>query len=252
MNRPALIPNDLKALFHNKNCCIDVRDNKPFSLKANTSNRNWHNVVTLEKAAVAINHRTKRANSAVRKSTQPFHVLTFGCGADTYYWGRYRFACVRTFQGQTCFELHYVDDGDLHLCSPKDARQTRSHLESQWLDAFQVSGTEHVYEPATLHLPPSELLPDKQYTPDIWLPDKQEFIEIKGPNPSAEELEKCRLTTELGFKIRLFHGAPDGFVCYDWDKNGKCRSSKHRSWYRYIHPCAVRKKRKLHNVSQNV
>lgn len=249
MNRPALIPHALKAHFHNKNCCIDVRSKVAYAMKANTNNRSWHNVITLDKAAIAINHRTKHANRSVDNSKEPIHMLSFGCGADTFYWGRYRFVRRRTYQGQECFELKYVDDGDLAMCLPKGAHQTRSHLEKQWLDAFHVSGTEHVYEPATLHLPSSELLPDKEYTPDIWLPDKKEFIEIKGPAPNVKELEKCRLTTQLGFNIKMFHGAPDGFTCYEWDENGKCSQTRHASWYRYLHPRSARKRRKIHNVS---
>jgi hypothetical protein len=249
MNRPALIPHHLKEHFHSKHSCIDIRGKKAHAIKANTNNRSWHNVITSECAAIAINYRTKHANTVVQTSKDPIHVLSFGCGADTFYWGRYRFSSMKTFQGQECFVLKFVDDGDLHMCLPKDTQQTRSRLEKQWLDAFDVSGTEHVYEPATLHLPSSKLLPDKEYTPDIWLPASHEFIEIKGPKPSKVELEKCRLTTQLGFKIKMFRGAPDGFDCYDWDSNGKYTKSHHSSWYRYEHPHGARKRRRVHNVT---
>lgn len=247
--RPALIPHSLKSLFHDKKSCIDVRNGTVHAIKANTNNRTWHNVITLDKAAIATNRRTIAANTAVSSSTEPFHVVSFGCGADTYYWGRYKFVRMKRYDGQKCFELHYADDGDLAMCLPKNARQTRSYLEKQWLDAFEVSDFEHVYEPATLHLPSSNILPDKEYTPDVWIPKTREFIEIKGPKPNDIELEKCRLTTQLGFKIKMFHGAPDGFECYDWDSEGKCTQSKHRSWYRYLHPERARKRRRLHNVS---
>lgn len=252
MSRPALIPHDLKYHFHNKKCCIDVRGGQCHAIKANTTNRHWHNVVTLQKAAVAINHKTKHANNAVKSSSEPFHVLSFGCGANTFYWGRYKFVRVKKYQGQDCFELSYVDDGDLDMCLPKDTIQTRSHLEKQWLDAFNVSDTEHVYEPATLHLPASELLPDKQYTPDIWLPNEKEFIEIKGKQPSNIEMEKCRLTSQLGFKIKMFRGAPDGFDCYEWSSDGKYTKKHFTSWYRYVHPRSPRKRRRIHNIQNNV
>lgn len=249
MNRPALIPHNLKEHFHNKNCCIDVRGKQAYAIKANTNNRRWHNVITLRKAAIAINYQTKHANQAVQTSNEPIHVLSFGCGADTFYWGRYRFVKMKAYQGQDCFELEYVDDGDLRMCLPHDILKTRSKLEKQWVDAFNVSGTEHVYEPATLHLPPSILLPDKEYTPDVWLPETKEFIEIKGPQPSDIEFEKCRLTNQLGFKIKMFRGAPDGFDCYEWDTNGKRSKTRHASWYRYVHPRNPRKRRRIHNVN---
>lgn len=249
MSRPALIPHDLKYHFHNKNCCIDVRDGQVHAIKANTNNRNWHNVVTLEQAAIAMNKCTKRANKSLTSSTQPVHVVSFGCGANSYYWGRYTFVRMKTYEGIECFQLRYVDDGDLSMCLPKDTTQTRSKLEKQWLDAFHVSGTEHKYEPATMHLPASATLPDKEYTPDIWFPSTHEFVEIKGKKPSAEELEKCRLTSQLGFKIKMFRGAPDGFDCYEWSEDGKYTKTHHKSWYRYVHPRAPRKRRRLHNVT---
>jgi len=249
MIRPALVPHHLKGLFHDKKSCIDIRSGKAHAIKANTNNRSWHNVVTLEGAAVAINTRTKYANNAITTSKEPFHVVSFGCGADTLYWGRYSFVCIKKYNGQECFQLRYEDDGDLDMCLPKNAQQTRSYLEEKWLDAFDVSALKHAYEPATLHLPASELLPNKEYTPDVWLPTRQEFIEIKGPSPNAEELEKCRLTSQLGFNIKMFRGAPDGFDCYTWDEEGKCEKSHHRSWYRYLHPSHARKRRRIHNVS---
>lgn len=248
MSRPALVPHHLKSLFHNKRSCIDVRNGHMYAIKANTNNRSWHNVVTKDKAAIAINVRTRDDNNAVFESTEPFHVLTFGCGADTYYWGRYSFVRKKTYGGQACFELKFADNGALGQCLSPNQAQTRSRLEDKWIKAFKGSDTAHTYEPATLKLPSSKLLPDKEYTPDIWFPETREFIEIKGPEPSAKEFEKCRLTTQLGFQIKLFRGGPDGFDCYEWSEDGK-RSHKHyASWYRYLHPRNERKRRKLHNI----
>ena len=97
---------------------------------------------------------------------------------------------------------------------------------------------------------PCETFPTgKEYTPDVWLHSDREFIEIKGPPPSEEEFEKCRLTTELGFKIKMFRGGPDGFTCYNWSSDGKRTKSDHASYYRYLHPRTSRKRRKLHNVA---
>lgn len=249
MSRPALIPHALKSNFHNKNCCIDVREGCVHAIKANTNNRSWHNEVTKTRAAIAINRRTPRENKLVFESKTPIHVVSFGCGANTYYWGRYKFVKKKRCDGQLCFELKFVDNGDLDKCLPKDAQETRSLLERNWLDAMEISGTEHAFEPATLHLPSSTLLPDKEYTPDIWLTDSSEFVEIKGPPPSKKEFEKCRLASQLGFKIKMFHGGPDGFNCYTWSSEGKRTVERHNSWYRYLHPREKRKRRKIHNVS---
>jgi len=247
--RPATIPHQLKEQFHNKRCCIDIRDGKVHAIKINTNNRNWHNEIDLEKASVAVNLNTRRENKLVRNQKEPFHMLSFGCGADTKYWGRY--VCNQSHKSSK-FELMYVDDGHLTECLPAGARNTsRSYLERQWDNAFEVAGTLNVYEPATMKFQPCDAFPKgKEYSPDVWLPECGEFVEIKGPPPSQEEFDKCRLTRELGFKIKMFHGAPDGFACYEWKPDGKRVKTEHVSYYRYLHPLGPRKRRKIHNVSE--
>tara|TARA_B110000093_G_C12826931_1_gene349383 strand:+ start:131 stop:892 length:762 start_codon:yes stop_codon:yes gene_type:complete len=253
MSRPATIPHCLSSKFHNKRCCIDLRDGKVHAIKINTNNRNWHNEIDLEKAIVACNPKTRRENRLVLNQKDPFHMLSFGCGADTKYWGRYVCRVVSSSNSRPYFHLEYVDDGQLDCCLPHGERNTsRSYLERQWDDAFVVAGTDQVYEPATMTLPCCHLFPDgKEYSPDVWLPNSGTFIEIKGPPPSCEEFEKCRLTRELGFKIKMFHGAPDGFDCYDWDIDGKRTKSSYASYYRYLHPKKSRKRRRIHNVESH-
>lgn len=248
MSRPATIPHQLKEKFHNKRCCIDIRNGKVHAIKINTNNRTWHNTIDLNVASVARNPKTRRENRLVRTQKEPFHMLSFGCGADTKYWGRY--VCKARNKGAT-FELRYVDDGLLGDCLPPGTHNSsRSYLERQWDQAFDVAGIKNVYEPATMKLPRTDCFPSgKEYTPDVWLPDDNMFVEIKGPDPSKEEFEKCRLTSDLGFNIKMFHGAPDGFDCYSWDANGKRTKSSHASYYRYLHPKNKRKRRRLHNVA---
>ena len=125
MSRPALIPHNQKALFHNKKSCIDIRDGHVHSIKANTNNRTWFNEVNADSATISINPRTKRDNRLVYASKEPFHVLSFGCGADTYYWGRYK--CVGG-QRSKQFKLVYVDDGSMDACLPQGATNHRSKL----------------------------------------------------------------------------------------------------------------------------
>ena len=251
MFRPAVIPHRLKENFHNKRCCIDVRNGKVHAMKINTNNRNWHNKIDLQQAIVAVNPKTRRENRLVFRQKEPFHMLSFGCGADTKYWGRYVCRVVgSSLSGTTAFHLEYVDDGQLDQCLPVGERNTsRSYLERQWDKAFAVAGTVNIYEPATMTLPPCSTFPHgKEYSPDVWCPVSGMFIEIKGPPPTEEEFEKCRLTRLLGFKIQMFRGAPDGFDCYEWDADGERSLRTYASYYRYLHPKKSRKRRRLYNV----
>ena len=56
MSRPALIPHNQKALFHNKKSCIDIRDGQVHSIKANTNNRTWFNEVNADSATYPSTH----------------------------------------------------------------------------------------------------------------------------------------------------------------------------------------------------
>ena len=240
MSRPALIPHNQKALFHNKKSCIDIRDGQVHSIKANTNNRTWFNEVNADSATISINPRTTRDNRLVYTSTEPFHVLSFGCGADTYYWGRYK--CVGG-QRLKQFKLVYVDDGSLDACLPPGATNHRSQLETSWSKAFEKQGIAATFEPATMKLPDGT-----EYTPDFWLPETSTFIEIKGPNPTKREFIKCVETRRLGFKIKMFHGSPSDFDVYDWSTAGKMIKREESTFYRYLHPVGSRKRRRIHNA----
>lgn len=241
MSRPALIPHNQKALFHNKKSCIDIRDGRVHSIKANTNNRTWFNEVNSDSATISVNPRTKRDNSLVYTSKEPFHVLSFGCGADTYYWGRYK--CVGG-QRSKQFKLVYVDDGSMDACLPQGATNHRSKLETSWSKAFEKQGIAATFEPATMKLPDGT-----EYTPDFWLPETSTFIEIKGPNPTKREFKKCAETRRLGFNIKMFHGSPSDFDVYDWSTPGKMIKREESTFYRYLHPAGARKRRRIHNVA---
>lgn len=241
MSRPALIPHNLKPLFHSKKSCIDIRNGQVHSIKANTNNRKWFNEVTPTSATISINPRTARDNQAVYTSTEPFHVLSFGCGADTYYWGRYK--CVGGKRNKQ-FKLVYVDDGLLDACLSPGETNHRSKLETSWAEAFKGQDIKATFEPATM-----KLSDGSEYTPDFWLPETSTFIEIKGPNPTKREFLKCAETRRLGFNIKMFHGSPTDFVEYDWTNAGTMTMREHESFYRYLHPRTARKRRKLHNVA---
>jgi hypothetical protein len=239
MQRPITLPHSAKEYLHTSKKCIDVRDKKAFSIKFNTSNRKWHNTVGIQNATVSVNPRTRYDNMLVYAGT-PVHVLSFGCGPDTYYWGRYKCTGGRSHK---VFQLEYVDDGDLELFGADALQGKRSRLEQKWEQAFEEAGVRAVYEPATIRLSR-----EQEYTPDFWLPESKTFIEIKGPPPTPGEFDKCVGTMNKGFSIQMFRGAPSDFTVYDWDKAGTRTSSQHSSFYRYNHPAPHRQKRILYNA----
>lgn len=245
-DRPATIPHNIKEYFHNKPSCIDVRGGKVHCIKINTNNRRWRNVIDEHTAVISVNPKTKFQNNLVWKQKNPFHVISFGVGPETMYWGRY----ISTTRGGHNFQLKFVDDGELPRCLPAGSRnESRSLLEQRWASAFKDHGVNSVYEPATLRFGASAMFPSgKEYTPDVWLPDSFEFIEIKGPEPSLAELEKCRLSAVSGFKIKMFHGGPESFICYEFSPDGVTSTTSYDSFYRYLHPKGKRKKRKIHNI----
>lgn len=245
--RPATIPHEIKEYFHNKPSCIDARGGKVHCIKINTNNRRWRNVIDDNTAVISVNPKTKFQNNLVWKQKTPFHVISFGVGPETVYWGRY----VATNRGGTTFKLKYVDEGELSKCLPVGSRnESRSLLEQRWARAFKDANIKSIYEPATLKFQPcAAFRSGKEYTPDVWLPDSSEFIEIKGPPPNSSELEKCRLTRSLGFKIKMFHGGPESFDCYEFGSDGVSSVEHYDSFYRYLHPAGNRKKRKIHNIS---
>lgn len=215
MSRPATIPHLLKNKFHDKRSCIDVRNQIVHAIKINTNNRTWINKIDHQTALVAVNPKTRRENRLVRRQTTPFHMLSFGVGADTLYWGRY--LCLQNNTGSN-FELVFVDNGALDECLPAGHGNThRSLLETQWDKAFAKNNIKNSYEPATIKIKPCAAFPSgKEYTPDVWLIDSNTFIEIKGPPATEEEFEKCKAVRELGFNILMFNGNPNGFDCYDF------------------------------------
>ena len=240
VQRPVVIPHTKKETFHNKNRCVDIRNGVVHGIKANTKNRRWRNVVNKDSAKIAINPKTMSDNNKVWNSSEPFHVITYGSGPNTHYWGRYR--CVGG-RSRRVFELEYVDDGLMDELGVDQLEGHRSRLEGQWTSALEKSNVAYSYEPATMLISRA-----CEYTPDLWLQDACTFIEIKGPKPTEAEFEKCRQTRLKGFKIHLIRGPPTCFDVYDWDKNGKrIGPVRYTSVYRYLHPAPQRKRRKLMN-----
>lgn len=241
LQRPFVVGHKQKGFFHNQRKCVDVRNGKVHCIKANTKPNGWHNVVDADRAEISINPKTLTDNGLVWNSTYPFHLISYGRGPNTHYWGRYR--CVGG-RAQQKFLLEYVDDGVAKRLDVDQLGGHRSRLEGQWTSAFEQHNVKHSYEPATMLISRT-----CEYTPDYWLPDAKEFIEIKGPEPTEAEFEKCRQTRLKGFPIKLFRGPPTCFDVYDWDSDGKrIGPTRYGSVYRYLHPAPKRKRRKLVNM----
>jgi len=230
--RPRIIPQSKKDVLHNAKKCIDIRNNTVHAIKANTNNRKWHNEVNEKTAIISTNQYTPKDNKAVYEAVEPFHVLSFGSGANTLYWGRY--ICVGG-AGEGVFRLKYVDDGVLNeLEEPK----FRSKLEEKWEDIFEDQNLKRSYEPCTL------LQTNREYTPDFYLWKKKTFIEIKGPPPNQDDFHKCIETAKMGFSISLFHGPPNGFTEYKYEVGtGKCTLHTYDSFTKWTRK-SKRQKRK--------
>ena len=79
----------------------------------------------------------------------------------------------------------------------------RSRLEAKWAVFFDALGIPYEYEKEGYDLDGTH------YLPDFWLPVQQRWIEIKGQEPTAEELRKVDLLEcGTGYPSCLFWGLP--------------------------------------------
>lgn len=85
----------------------------------------------------------------------------------------------------------------------------RSRTEARWSRFFEVLGLEAHYEAEGYPLPSG------WYLPDWWLPSIEHFAEIKGPEFTESEIEKCvELAIATGFPVLLLPGPPAD-KCYE-------------------------------------
>ncbi len=63
----------------------------------------------------------------------------------------------------------------------------RSRLEARWAVFFDVMEIKYEYEKEGYDLGDAG-----RYLPDFWLPGMDMFIEVKGQEPTAEEIKKCQ------------------------------------------------------------
>jgi len=77
----------------------------------------------------------------------------------------------------------------------------RSRLEARWALFFDTLGISYEYEKEGYDLEGT------WYLPDFWLPEKQCWVEIKGENPTEEEIRKAKLLAlYTGYEVYIFSG----------------------------------------------
>jgi hypothetical protein len=113
----------------------------------------------------------------------------------------------------------------------------RSRLEARWAVFFDTLGIRYEYEKEGYDLD------GVWYLPDFWLPELKRWIEIKGQEPTEEEIKKVDLLCEgTDYPVILFHGLPGEnggyahfFDCHD--STAGWRYDNNVRWYQC--PCGV-------------
>lgn len=93
----------------------------------------------------------------------------------------------------------------------------RSRTEARWAVFFDMVGIRHHYEPEGFELRVG------YYRPDFWLTDLRMFFEVKGTEPTREEIAKCAdLTHVTEADILLSSGPPEERFSLRWfDRGGQ-------------------------------
>jgi hypothetical protein len=80
----------------------------------------------------------------------------------------------------------------------------RSRLEARWAVFLSTLGVQWEYEAEGY-----ELSDGTRYLPDFWLPNEQAWIEVKGADPSPDEMATCaQLADEAGLPVIMVVGTP--------------------------------------------
>lgn len=116
----------------------------------------------------------------------------------------------------------------------------RSRLEARWAVFFDALGIRWAYETEGFDLssyqPMGYNLSSFAYLPDFWLPDVGMFVEVKGSEPTGEEISKCNLLSDHTQRATLLvYGLPyehPGFLsCWDLtDSSG----GRYENWVTFL------------------
>lgn len=79
----------------------------------------------------------------------------------------------------------------------------RSHSETRWASMMDCMGIRWLYEPRLFKTSLG------MYLPDFYLPDMGAYLEVKGPPPTEEEIQKAEdVQAETGRPVIFAHGKP--------------------------------------------
>ena len=95
----------------------------------------------------------------------------------------------------------------------RDGYKFRSRLEARWAVFFSELGIDYEYEKEGFELSWYTRDGHFYYLPDFWIPSWNAFVEIKGEEPTEDELEKCQSLRDGGYgkkskKVIMFMGDP--------------------------------------------
>ena len=232
---PVALTHTERGQLHMRRCCLD-RTN--YSLKLNTRNNRWVNTVGSHRILMQINRKCTTDNKFIRSGI-PLHILSFKHGTETFYHGRWRYKRTKVHNSKLFYELKFVDNGlllqlvasghkryDIDDGEDKEAfgvdefvdsgdLDLKSDGEKEWTSMLTHKNIVFQYEPITV-LKNGDF--NFEYSPDLWLPAYNLFIELKQNKrkPKHMEIEKCKLTAQKGFNICLELGSPDNFDAYYW------------------------------------
>lgn len=86
-----------------------------------------------------------------------------------------------------------------------DGHRFRSRTEARWAVFFNALGWRYQYEGEGV------IVERTPYLPDFYLPEIDSFLEVKGTEPTEEEIQLCRdLQKASGKRVLLAIGPPDG------------------------------------------
>lgn len=92
-----------------------------------------------------------------------------------------------------------------------DGRHFRSRTEARWAVFFKALSFPYEYEKEGFDLD------GRWYLPDFWLPGFGRFLEVKGAEPTPQEILLCqRLSTASGKGVWLVSGQPQEMATQWW------------------------------------
>jgi hypothetical protein len=92
----------------------------------------------------------------------------------------------------------------------------RSRTEARWAVFFDAAGIKYEYEKEGFDLD------GRWYLPDFWLPEIKKWVEVKGEEPTEEEVALCqKLQSATGSDVLLAVGSPSRRSQIIWFRSPK-------------------------------